>query len=67
MIDVEAADVVLVGLALTAVLADDDARHRLVDLARAKDRPLLDLLGGHYASRTGLGQAEQPLTGSSNP
>ena len=39
VIEVEAAQVVLVGLALAAVLADDDARHGLEHFAGAHDRP----------------------------
>ena len=36
VVDVEAADVVLVRLPLAAVLADDDARHALGEVARPR-------------------------------
>ena len=43
VIEVEAAQVVLVGLALAAVLADDDARYGFEDFAGAHDRPCIEL------------------------
>ena len=61
VVDVEAAHIVLVRLALAAVLADRDARHRLEDLGRTIDRPPLHLLGAHDALRAGVGKAQQPI------
>ena len=43
VIEVEAAQVVLVRLSLAAVLADDHARHGLEHFARAHDRPRVEL------------------------
>ncbi len=63
VVDVEAADVVLVGLAFPAVLADQHPRHALEDLARAKDRPLLDLLRAHHPLRARAGQTQEAVHG----
>ncbi len=51
VIEIEAAQVILIRLSLAAVLTDDQARHRLQHFARAHDRPLLDLTRGHRALR----------------
>ena len=63
VIDVEAAHVVLVGLAFAAVLADDDAGHGLEDLTRSIDRPLLDLLRRDDSYGARLGQAQETVDG----
>ena len=49
VIEVEAAQVVLVGLALAAVLADDDARDGFEDFAGPHDRPRVELPRGDRA------------------
>ena len=45
MIEVEAAQVVLIRLALATVLAHDEARHGFEDFAGAHDRTLVELRG----------------------
>jgi hypothetical protein len=59
MIEVEAAEVVLVRLPLAAVLADDDPRYGLDDLARALERPPIDLLRGDHSLGGRVGDADQ--------
>ena len=59
MIEIESAQVVLVGLALAAVLADDDARHRLEHLAGTHHRPGVELTAGDGALAGGLGDPDQ--------
>ena len=49
VIQVEAAQVVLIRFALAAVLAHDETWHGFKDFARAHDRTLVDLRGGHGA------------------
>ena len=49
VIEVEAAQVVLVGLALAAVLADDDTRDGFEDFAGAHDRARVELPRGDRA------------------
>ena len=57
VIEIESAEVVLVRLALAAVLADDDARHRLEHLAGAHHRPRVELSAGDGALTGRLGDA----------
>ena len=63
VIEVEAAQEVLVGLALAAVLRDDDARHGLEHLALAHDRPHVELTRGDRALARRLRDADQALRG----
>ena len=49
VIEVEAAQVVLIRLALATVLAHDEARHRFEDFAGAHDRTLVELRRGDGA------------------
>ncbi len=59
VIEVEAAQQVLVGLALAGVHRDHQARHALEQLADAEDRAKLDLLAGDRALAGRLGRAQQ--------
>ena len=61
VIEVEAAQEVLVGLALAAVLRDDDARHGLEHFAVAHERPLVELLRGDRALARRLRDADEIL------
>ena len=63
MIEVETAQIVLVGLALAAVLADDHPRHRLEHFAGAHDRPGLQLSGRDRTLARRRGNADQILGG----
>jgi hypothetical protein len=63
VIDVEAANVILVRLALAAVLADHHAGHRFEDLSRTEHRPLLDLFRGDDTDGTRLREPEQTVHG----
>ena len=58
VVEIEAAQEILVGFALAAVLRDDQARHRLQHLARAIDRPRLQLLARDDALAAGLRLAD---------
>ena len=49
VIQIEAAQVVLIRLALAAVLADDHSGHRLQHFTRTHDRPSIELRRGHRA------------------
>ena len=51
VVEIEAAQIILVGFALAAVLRDDQARHRLQNLARTNDGPQLDLFLPDVARR----------------
>ena len=59
MIEVEAAQVVLVRLALAAVLADDQARHRFEDFASPHHRACIQLRGRHRALARRAGDPDQ--------
>ena len=59
VVKVEAAQKVLVGLAVTRVLGDDHARHKFKHLARAQRRPALEQLGGDHALRCGVAAAHR--------
>ena len=61
VIEVEAAQVVLVGLALPRMLADDDARDGLEDVSGPRDGPYLDLFRGHRALCRGVGDPDEAL------
>jgi hypothetical protein len=61
VVDVEAADVVLVRLPLAAVLADDDPGYRLEHLGRPVHRPPLHLLAAHDALRARAREAEETV------
>ena len=59
VIEVEAAQVVLIGFALSAVLADDEPRHGLEHLTGPHDRPIEDLLRGNRPFARGAGNAHE--------
>ena len=59
MIEVEAAQEVLVGLPRAAVLRDDDAGDGLEDFGGARQRAAGELLTAHGALGRGIGDAEQ--------
>ena len=61
VIEVEPAQVVLVGLAFAAVLADDHARDGLEHLGRAHHRTGVELAGGDRALAGRLGDPDQVL------
>jgi hypothetical protein len=61
VIEVEAAKVVLVGLALAAVLTDDDAGDGLEDFARPHDRPRVELSCGDRALTGRLRHTDEVL------
>ena len=63
VIEIEAAQIVLVGLALAAVLADDDAGDRFEDVAGPHDRARVELSRGDGALARGLGDADEILLG----
>ena len=54
MVEIEAAQEILVGLALAAMLGDDQPRHDLERFAHAIDGLLLDLLTGDHPLRRGV-------------
>ena len=58
MIEVEAAQIILVGFALTAVLRDDETGHRLQHLAGPDDGPILELLRTDVPLRCGIRDAD---------
>ena len=64
VIEVEAAQEVLVRLPVAAVLRDDQARHGLEDLAGAIERALFDLGGADGTLRGRLGDADQTVVAS---
>ena len=61
VIEIEAAQVVLVRLALAAVLTDHDTRHRLEDFAGAHDRARVELACRDGALAGGLRDPDQVL------
>jgi hypothetical protein len=61
VIEVEAAQVVLIGLALTTVLADDDPRHRLEHLTCPHHGTGRELTRGDRTLARGLGDPHQVL------
>ena len=61
VIEVEAAQIVLIGLSFAAVLADHDARDRLENVARALNRAAFDLLGGDDPDGCGIGNSDQTV------
>ena len=61
VVEIEAAKVVLVRLALAAVLTDDDAWHRLEDFTGPHDRTRLELARGDRALAGGLRDADEIL------
>ena len=61
VVQIESPQVVLVGLPLAAVLADDQARHRFEHLARPHDGPRFELRRGDGADAGGVGDAHQVL------
>ena len=61
VIEIEAAEVVLIGFAFSAVLTDHDARYRFQHLAGPHDRPRIELSRGDRPLTGGLGDAHQIL------
>jgi hypothetical protein len=61
MIEVDPSQVVLIGLAFAAVLADHHARHGLERFARTPDRPTFELRRGNGALTRGGSNAHQIL------
>ena len=61
MVKIETAQVVLVRLPPAAVLADDEARHRLEHLTSTHDRPRLELGCGDGALTAGRGDSHEVL------
>jgi hypothetical protein len=61
VIEVEPAQVVLVGLALSAVLAGDEPGHRFEHFRGAHDRPRLELPGGDRALARGARHPHEVL------
>ena len=59
VVQVEAAQEVLVRLTVAAVLGDDHPRHELQHLGLAQDRAALDQLGVHHALAGGIGRADR--------
>ena len=59
VIEIEAAQEVLVRLAVAAVLGDDQPRHDLEHFARAQHRAILELRGEHGADACGVGLRER--------
>ncbi len=59
VVEVEAAQEVLVGLSVARVLGDDQAGHRLQSLGRAQQRAVGQLLGGDRAFGSRIGNADQ--------
>ncbi len=58
VVEVEAAEKILVRLTVAAVLSDDEARHDFEYLTRAKQRTILQLRGEHGADARGVGVRE---------
>jgi hypothetical protein len=63
VIEVEPAQVVLVGLPLAAVLTDDESGNRFQHLAGPHQRPRFDLSGRDDTLARGVGRADEPLAG----
>jgi hypothetical protein len=61
VIEVEAAQVILVRLSLAAMLADDDAGNGLQDLAGALEGAPFDFLGSDHALSCGVGDPDQVI------
>ena len=59
VIEIETAEVVLVGLALPAVLADDHAGHGFQYFTGAHDRAVVDLSRRHHALRRRQGDTDE--------
>jgi len=58
VIEIEAAQKILVGFALTAVLGGDQSRHHLEHFTDPRSRLLLDFLAGDYSLRGGIWREE---------
>ncbi len=65
VVEVEAAQEILVGLAVARMLGDDHARYRLQQFGGAQQRPRRQLLRRHRAVGGGIGDADQagPVAG----
>ena len=61
MVEIEAAQKILVGLAAAGVLRDDEAGNRLQNLSRTKNRTILDLRCAHRSLGAGFGNADQVI------
>jgi len=61
VVEVEAAQEILVGFAVAAVLGDDEPRHHFQHLARAQQRTALEFLRGHGALARRIRIADQLL------
>ena len=59
VVEVEAAQIVLVGLAVAAVLGDDQPGHRLEHFGRTQERTGRQLLAAHRALGGAAGHADQ--------
>ena len=61
MIEIEAAQEILIRFAAAAVLRDDQAGNDFQQLTRAQRRPQVELLRGHDTDRRGCRLAAEPL------
>ena len=66
VVEVEAAQEILVGLAVAAVLGDDEARHDLEHFAGAQDGAILQLLDKHRSLAGGVHLARELLAARRN-
>ena len=64
VVEVEAAQKVLVGFAITTVLGDDDARHKLQHLGRAQRGAVFNQLGSDHALAGGVGGSDCVVIGA---
>ena len=55
MVEIEAAQEILVGLAIAAVLCGDEAGHDFEHFGRTRQRTILDLLAGDEPGGRGVG------------
>ena len=61
VVEIEAAKIILVGLAAAGVLRDDETGNRLQNLSRTKNRTILDLRCTHRSLGAGFGNSDKVI------
>jgi len=61
MVKIEAAKIILVGLAAPGVLSDDETWNRLQDFSRAKNRTIFDFRCAHRSLSAGFGNSDKVI------
>jgi len=59
VVEIEAAKIILVGLAAAGVLRDDETRNRLQDFSRAKNRAIFDFRFAHRSLSAGFSNSDK--------